>query len=153
MVPAFREESWDPWDVGAQCVFYKMVIISFDNVRLINSRVPMSGYQMGSHVTITRRPIIIVLSYPGNSGLNPRNHMSHAASLAAGQYPGPLMAQWSAPCDLGPELTSSSQLIPTIFQDTCHLTTIKTTNKQLVYSHQPTPRSSWSPGCITPSWP
>ena len=61
VVPAFRAESWDLWDVAAQCVFYKMVIISSDNVRLINSRVPMSEYQMGSHVTITRRPIIIVL--------------------------------------------------------------------------------------------
>ena len=61
VVPAFRGELWDPWDVAAQCVFYKMVIISSDNVRLINSRVPMSEYQMGSHVTITRRPIIIVL--------------------------------------------------------------------------------------------
>ena len=61
VVSVFRAESWDPWDVAAQCVFYKMVIISSDNVRLINSRVPMSEYQMGSHVTITRRPIIIVL--------------------------------------------------------------------------------------------
>ena len=60
VVPAFRAESWDPWET-AQCVFYKMVIISSDNVGLINSRVPMSEYQMGSHVTITRRPIIIVL--------------------------------------------------------------------------------------------
>ena len=60
VVSAFIAESWDPWDVAAQCVFYK-IIISSDNVRLINSRVPMSEYQMGSHVTITRRPIIIVL--------------------------------------------------------------------------------------------
>ena len=104
VVPAFRGESWDPWDVAAQCVFYKMVIISSDNVRLINSRVPMSEYQMGSHVTITRRPIIIVLWYPGNLFSHPilsdHDHMSHGGLSSCRSPARP--AHWSVAGQLWP---------------------------------------------------